>query len=475
MRQCWQTRTFDLRIARRALGHRASRTPRSAPLAVRLAARVNRWPRYAVSTTDTTRHGTARAALRHRRFRILFIGATLSNVGTWMQNFTLPAYIDSVTGSASLVGLLVFVQLGPLLLLSIPAGVLADRYDRTALVTSMQAVMMAMSVVLALSTWSGAPLWTIFVIQGVIGIANTIQAPAFSASIPLLVDRRDIPGAVSLNSAMINGSRILGPTLAAALAALGVGIPGLFAVNAATYLFLAVPIVLVRLPNPGGAGPTRGLNALTTGLRLARGRRSLSRVLLSMSVFSLVCLPYIGLFPSVARLNLGLDPDGPTYKFLYIVWGLGAFFGSIAVGTVLSGVSRRDVIVRGYGLFAVFLAVFAVLRSPAAAFPVSAALGFVYFMTATALVTVLQENLFDRERASVMPLWFMAFGGTIPFGNLIAGPIMDAIGARWVLGVGAVAAVGLSRWTDLDRLSPSDFISLEEADPAPRDGPTRLL
>ena len=122
-----------------------------------------------------------------------------------------------------------------------------------------------------------------------------------------------------------------------------------------------------------------------------------------------------------------------------------------------------------------FLALFAVLRSPAAAFPVSAALGFVYFMTATALVTVLQENLFDRERASVMPLWFMAFGGTIPFGNLIAGPIMDAIGARWVLGVGAVAAVGLSRWTDLDRLSPSDFISLDETDPAPRDGPTRLL
>ncbi len=261
MRPSWQTRTSVPRIPTgegisvpKAEHHRRR-------AAVRLAARVRRRPRYAVSTTDTTRHGTARAALRHRRFRILFIGATLSNVGTWMQNFTLPAYIDSVTGSASLVGLLVFVQLGPLLLLSIPAGVLADRYDRTTLVTSMQAVMMAMSVVLALSTWSGAPLWTIFVIQGIIGIANTIQAPAFSASIPLLVDRRDIPGAVSLNSAMINGSRILGPTLAAALAALGVGIPGLFAVNAVTYLFLAVPIVLVRLPNPGGAGPTRGVSA----------------------------------------------------------------------------------------------------------------------------------------------------------------------------------------------------------------------
>ncbi len=359
-----------------------------------------------------------------------------------MQNFTLPAYIDSVTGSASLVGLLVFVQLGPLLLLSIPAGVLADRTDRTRLVTAMQAVMMAMSIVLAVSTWASSPLWTLFVIQGVIGIANTVQAPAFSASIPLLVDRRDIPGAVSLNSAMINGSRILGPTLAAALAALGVGIPGLFAVNAVTYLFLVVPIVMVRLPSPAGAGPAKGFRALTAGAALARRRRSLSRVLLSMSIFSFVCLPYIGLFPSVARLNLGLSPDGSTYKFLYIIW---------------------------------FLAVFAVLRSPVAAFPVAAALGFVYFMTATALVTVLQENLLDRERASVMPLWFMAFGGTIPFGNLIAGPIMDAIGARWVLGVGALTAVALSRWTDLDRLTPDDFLPVDEGDAIAHDGPTRLL
>ena len=65
-------------------------------------------------------------------------------------------------------------------------------------------------------------------------------------------------------------------------------------------------------------------------------------------------------------------------------------------------------------------------------------LGFAYFLTATALITIFQENLADTERATVMPLWFMAFGGTIPIGNLIFGPVIDAIGARWVLGFGAV-------------------------------------
>jgi MFS family permease len=101
--------------------------------------------------------GTARAALSYRNFRILFVGTALSSIGTWMQNFTLPAYVDSRTGSATLVGLLVFVQLGPLLLLSIPAGMLADRLNRTRLVISMQSVMMVMSIVLAVLVWRDAP------------------------------------------------------------------------------------------------------------------------------------------------------------------------------------------------------------------------------------------------------------------------------------------------------------------------------
>ena len=76
------------------------------------------------------RPGTARAALAYRDFRLIWLGLFASNIGTWMQNFTLPAYIEHQTGSAALVGLLVFTQLGPLLLLSIPAGVLADRFPR---------------------------------------------------------------------------------------------------------------------------------------------------------------------------------------------------------------------------------------------------------------------------------------------------------------------------------------------------------
>lgn len=386
----------------------------------------------------------------------------LSSVGTWMQNFTLPAYVDGRTGSASLVGLLIFVQLGPLLLLSIPSGMLADRVDRTRLVVGMQAVMMGMSVVLAVLVATDSALWMIFVAQLTIGVANTLNAPAFSASIPLLVDRRDLAGAISLNSAMINGTRIAGPALAALLAALGLSLSQLFLVNAATYLFLIVPLVmLVRLPMPIGSLPDRGWRRLVAGFRVVGERGVLLRTISTMFLFSLLCLPYVGLFPSVARLNFGLDPEGGEYKLLYIVWGLGAFFGALAVGTLFARRDTRRLIPLGMLTFAAAIGTFAVLDSWLLALPVAGALGFTYFMSATALASVMQANLADHERGATMPLWFMAFGGTVPIGNLVFGPVMDAIGARWVLGVGAVCAIGLAWWGDLKRLDEDDFLPVD--------------
>ena len=167
----------------------------------------------------------------------------------------------------------------------------------------------------------------------------------------------------------------------------------------------------------------------------------LARLLLTMCLFSLLCLVFVGLFPSVARLNFGIDVDSASYKWLYAMWGLGACLGALAVGTVLAHVDRRRLIVDGFVRFAVSLA--GVRRSCGRSGRRSRSafvLGFAYFITATSLITIFQQNMADTERASVMPLWFMAFGGTVPIGNLLFGPVIDAIGARWVLALGAVVA-----------------------------------
>jgi len=318
------------------------------------------------------------------------------------------------------------------------------------------------TLVLAALVASDSPLWTLYVTQLVIGVGHALGAPAFQASVPLLVARQDLSGAVALNSVMINGSRVLGPSLAAVLGVAGVTISGLFVVNAATYLFLIAAIVLVRIPDVRGRHPERGWRRLLSGINIVSRRRVLSRSLVTMALFSLLSLAYIGLFPSVARLNFGIDPTGSTYKWLYTVWGLGACAGALAIGTVLAAVDKRRLVVVGFLGFAASLAAFALIDSPGPAFPVGFLLGFCYFLTATALITVVQHNVRDTERAVVMPLWFMAFGGTVPIGNLIFGPVIDAVGARPVMLGGAAVAVVLARYCDLRRLPESDFLTADE-------------
>jgi MFS family permease len=408
------------------------------------------------------RPGTARAALSYRGFRIIFVGLALSNVGTWMQNFTLPAYIDARTGRPALVGLMVFMQLGPLLVLSIPGGVLADRVSKQKLQLAMQLASLVLTLLLAVFVATDAALWTLFAAQLGIGIANALNAPAFQSSMPLLVHRQDLAGAISLNSAMINGSRVLGPVLAAMLAVAGLSVAQIFVVNAATYLFFIGALLIVRMPDVRSNQTAKGWRQLGTGLRIVRERPVLSRLLRGMFFFSLFSLVFIGLFPSVARLAFDIDPTSNTYRWLYAVWGSGAFFGAIAVGTWFARVDRKVLIVRGFIGFGISLALFSQIRGPALAYPVGFALGFCYFMTATAITTTLQLNMRNTERALVMPLWFMVFGGTVPIGNLIFGVVVEWVGVRAVLVFGAAFAVFLAWWLDLRRLPPEAF--LDDAD-----------
>lgn len=410
-----------------------------------------------------------RSVLANQHFRVVFVGATVSNIGTWMQNFTLPAYIDQRTSSAALVGLLVFAQLGPLLVLSVPAGVVADRVNRTRLVITMQCTMLLLSLVLAALVRSDASLWTIFIAQIGMGVANTVQAPAFSSSLPMLVSREQLPAAVSLNSAMINGSRIMGPAVAAVAAVLGAELWQLFVINAATYVVFIASLQHVGLPRPE-TSRSQGWRSLTDGVRLSAHRPILGRVLLTMFSFSLICLPYIGLFPSVARMNFNVDPDGTTYRLLYVTWGIGAFVGSLAVGSLFSGYDRRPLLRASYVVFSAALAVFGATGHVGLAFCVAPILGASYFMIATLLVTELQMNLDDADRASVMPLWFMVFGGTVPVGNVIAGPIMDAVGARPVLVTGALVAILIGYAGDIGRSERRDL-----AGTSPASNPSRQI
>jgi MFS family permease len=394
------------------------------------------------------RRGTAQAALRNRNFRIVYLGTFASNVGTWMQNVVLGAYALKLTGSAGFVGVIFFAQLGPLLFLSTTGGLLADVVDRRRLLVLMQIVQMVLSFALAALVLIDEPPRTALVaLVFAIGVANSLGAPGLSAILPTLVPREDLQGAVALQSVQMNLSRVVGPAIGGVLYATFDAAP-VFAFNAFTYGFAIIGLMWATYPRRVDARVEgRGVQRLLSGVRIVRRDPLLTQVLVTLFSFSFFSLAFVGLMPVIAEENLGLDPKSAAYGVLYACFGLGAALGAITVGTVFAHRSKPKLLRPGFAAFAVVLAVFALLRTPAPAYPVGALLGYVYFVVITALSTVLQEELEEHERGRVMALWIMGFGGTVPLGVLIAGWLEKFTSITAVLIAGSVWAILLAVWS----------------------------
>jgi len=407
--------------------------------------------------------GTARSALSHRSFRIIFFGAFASNIGTWMQNAVLAAYAYDVTGSPSFVGLLVFAQLGPLLIFSTVGGMLADVVDRKKLLIVVAVEQLLFSVVLALTTGGDDPNKALLVgIVLCIGIGQAIHAPAYASLLPQLVPKDDLTGAVALNSTQMNASRIVGPAIGSAIYAT-VGVAWVFAINAVTFLAVIGAVMITVMPPVVAAVGPRGWRRLVSGFGIARRDRIVRGCLITMTVFSFFCLPFVTQMPVLAHDNLGIDPDSVAYGALYACLGFGAVLGSLSIGTVFSSASKATIVRWGLIAFAATVAVLALLRSPGLAYPATVAVGFAYFATVTSLATVLQEDLDAGVRGRVMALWIMSFGGTVPIGGLVFGPVVEATSITAVMLAGAAVALLLG----------VVGASLTAPSPDPSDGPVR--
>jgi MFS family permease len=404
--------------------------------------------------------GNAAAVLRDRTFRTIFFGAFASNIGSWMQNAVLMGYAFSLTKSATFVGIIVACQLAPSLFLSIIGGLISDLVDRRALLIIVSLEQLAFSFGLAAITRSSDPSRTGIVLMVLaVGLGQAIYAPAYSALLPSLVARESLPAAISLNSAQMNGSRVVGPAIGGVLLHL-VGPSWVFAGNALTYLVIIAALLAIQLPPRVGftSEGTRGLRQLTVGLRVARADRVVGRCLVTIFLFSAFALTFVGQLSVVAEENFGIKADSAGYGLLYATFGVGALCGALSIGTLLARQPRPRMVRIGMFGYAVVLAVFAVLRAPVAAYPVVAILGFFYFAMITSLLTTLQERLDDSVRGRVMALWIMGFGGTVGLGNLIAGRIIDATSVSAVLLVNSLVALVLTWYADVR--TPADAPAL---------------
>ncbi len=402
-----------------------------------------------VAGDRTYKRGTAAAALRYPAFRRVYAGWLASNVGSWMQNVVLTAWAYELTKSASFVGLVLFAQLGPLLLFSLVGGALADRFDRKRLIIMAcgeQALAAFGLAWIATSPDPSKPGILFFVFA--IGMGQALIGPTFSSVLPTLVDKPDLPGAVSLVSVNMNGSRVIGAVIGPWLY-FRYGVPWVFSVNAVTYGFIVVAILTVTITNAerDPSNPS-GIKQMVAGFIVARHDRVVGRVLLTCAAFSFFCLIWIGQMATLAERNLGIAPKSVEYGVLYARFGFGALLGALSVGTVYAGRNLNTLVKIHLGGFTAMLAVLATVRSAELALWVILVLGYFYFVVITGLSTLLQKQLDETTRGRVMALWIMAFGGTVPIGNFVFGPIIELTSITAVLFVGVGVAAFLTWWAD---------------------------
>jgi MFS family permease len=348
------------------------------------------------------------------------------------------------------VAVLFFAQLGPLLVLSTVGGVLADIFDRRRLLLACQFQQLVFSVVLAWIATSSQPNESLIVLCVlVIGVGNALGAPALNSILPTLVPKPDLAGAVALQSVQMNLSRVVGPAIGAAIYATAGAAP-VFMINAGTYLFAIVALLAVQYPlHPASAAGRQVLERLGEGFAVARRDPLIRRVLVTLVTLSLFSLAFVGLMPVIAAENLGLAPRSVEYGIFYAVFGLGAAIGAISVGTWFAAYAKARLVRPALVAFGLLLVVFALVRSPAGAMLIAPILGYAYFVVITSLSTVLQEHVDDAVRGRVMALWIMGFGGTVPVGVLIAGPLSSVTSITFVLLLGAVVAVALAGYANL--------------------------
>ncbi len=311
--------------------------------------------------------GTARAAFSHRTFRTVYLGAFASNIGTWMQNVVLGALAYTLTGSAVYVGAMMAAQLGPLLVFSMVGGMLADSFDRKRLLVGLSIQQAVFSLVLAWVSLDGSPSRNaLLAVVFAIGVGNALYAPVFSAVVPVLVPRHDMPGAISLNSVQMNASRVVGPAIGASIYA-RYGPSWVFVLNAVSFAFVIASLLRVTLPPPPASG-TRGLHRLLEGVQVARVDRVVRQCLVTIFVFSFFSLPFITQLPKIAGDHLAIAPKSSAYGALYACFGIGAVMGALSIGTVFAQASKARLTRIGLVGFAGMLVVFGSLRAAGPAY-----------------------------------------------------------------------------------------------------------
>jgi MFS family permease len=368
------------------------------------------------------------AAFHHRNYRLYWFGALTSLIGTWMQNIATGWLVLSLTNSAFWVGLNSTVTWLPAWFVSLPAGALADRYNKRNLMIITQSLLALSALVLAVLTWTGVITIThIIVISAVTGFIVTANSPVVQSLVPELVGRKDVLNAIALNSTMFNSARIIGPSIAGAL--LGViGAGGCFGLNALSFLAIIIALAAIRLEPPARHPSGESVwQRMASGLRFVRSTPDVLALIVLVAVFSSFGIVYLPLMPVFARDVFRTGAGG--YGVMMTCIGIGAVVGGLALATISRTRHKGRILVGGTVLLALLVIAFSFARSLPLGLSLLVAIGLCQTTIASLTNTLIQTLSPDAVRGRVMSVFTLAFNGMFPVGSFFAGAVAQKLGA----------------------------------------------
>ena len=391
-------------------------------------------------------------ALSHRDFRLFWVGAFLSNVGTWMQAVAQGWLVLQLTNSAFWLGLDAFMATAPGFLFTLAGGVFADLIDRRRLLLYTQVVAGITALALAaLVATNVVDRWMVLGFSFVTGCCMALASPSYLAMTYDLVGREDLANAIALNSTQFQLSRVVGPALAGVAFRL-FGLAGCFFANGLSFIFVVLALWMVRMER----GPTVPAHSvkdrralwrdLVEGFRYVRNRPRVFALLLLSGVNSLFGAPYFTMVPIYARDIFRLGETG--LAVMMGTAGLGAFLGALLVA-YLGDFRRKGWLVLGGAVaFGVCIMGFALSSRLTLSLLFLFGLGFALVVSVATTNTLLQKLVTDKMRGRVMSMFILSFVGTMPIGNIIAGAASTQFGLQLTLAFGGlvvtIAATGVS-------------------------------
>jgi MFS family permease len=380
-------------------------------------------------------------ALSHRNYRLFFCGQTVSLIGTWTQQVAVSWLVYRLTQSAFLLGFVGFATRIPTFVLSPVMGVLADRWNRHRVLVITQALSMVQALALAVLVLTGTvAVWHVIVLSLSLGIINSLDIPARQSFVVEMIERReDLGNAIALNSSMVNGARLVGPSVAGLLiAAFGEGV--CFLINGLSFVAVLLSLLAMKVPlRPATTGQARLVEGLKEGFGYAFGFPPIRSLLLLLALVSLMGMPFTVLMPVFAQDILHGGPA--TLGFLMGAHGVGALFGTLYLASRRNVLGLGRIIAVSCAVFGAGLIAFASSRIYWLSLVFVALAGLGMLVQTASTNTLLQTMVEEDKRGRIMSLYTMAFMGMVPFGSILAGSLAHTLGAPGTVVAGGIFCI----------------------------------